>query len=183
MRLLAARLSRRAAIILIALLCLSACSGDELLPTTVPIADIQLPPSSTFSVSISGGFEAVYTGTGTVAVDPAIGRAIYLSGERFSANLVMPLNQVVGSYPILPFLTAFSTSQTAVAVGGLLVDNTPTTTGMPTFYGDVLGGRVTLLSIEPMSGAFEFAILTDDGQEVAVRAVFADITLTPPEEP
>ncbi len=51
-----------------------------------------------------------------------MGRAIYLSGERFSANLVLPGDQAAGTFEILPLMSAFNAAQRVIAVGGVLVE-------------------------------------------------------------
>lgn len=157
---------------------LAAC-GPVKPVTPDPITEIELPAPGTFTVSVSGSVETEFSGGGRAATVAAMGRAIYLSGERFSANLVLPGDQAAGTFEILPLMSAFNAAQRVMAVGGVLVDAEqnpdPEAQGVlpVSLYDSVRSGRVTLLSVNPLSGAFEFTAANVDGLEVTVRAVFA----------
>lgn len=164
---------------------LAACGPVEA-ATPEPITNIELLSPGMFSVSVSGSIDIEFSGSGK-AVTAAIGRAIYLRGDRFSANLVLPGDQGTGTYEILPLMSAFDAAQRVVAVGGVLVDAQPMPASAPgstlepdaqsimpvALFDGVRTGRATLLSVYPLSGAFEFTAANVDGLEVTVRAVFA----------
>jgi hypothetical protein len=163
---------------------LTACVGDAPTPL-VPIEDITLPAPGTFEVRLAGAIEAEFSGQAQVLVAP-MGRALYLTGDRYSANLVMPADQATGTYPVLPLLSAFNAAQNVISAGGVLVDSErpaadasgatlePTMRAMqpPVAYNLVVSGRVTLLAIDPMTGAFEYTLSLDGGRTVLVSAVF-----------
>ena len=114
-----------------------------------------------------------------------------LTGDRYSANLVLPGDQTTGTFSVSPLLSVFNAAQSVIAVGGVLIDsqgaaeeNTAGTEERPLItallpvhlYDQVSSGRVTLLSIAPISGAFEFTAADENGRTVTVRAVFAELS-------
>jgi len=184
--------NRFMAFTLIVFLSVALAACGSITPTIVePIADIQLPPPGTFAVTVTGGIDAEFSGTGEVVTAPNMGRAIYLTGDRYSANLVLPGDQTTGTFSVSPLLSVFNAAQSVIAVGGVLIDsqgaaeeNTAGTEERPLItallpvhlYDQVSSGRVTLLSIAPISGAFEFTAADENGRTVTVRAVFAELS-------
>ncbi len=179
---------RRYALISAAALILAACDSTPVRQLQ-PIEDIELPDPGTFAVTLRGAIEADFSGE-TDAVLAPMGRAVYLTGDRYSANLVMPTDQTVGTYNILPLLNAFNAAQTVNSIGGVLVDSEPPTTDesgatiepaarsglSATWYDNVVQGRVTLLSIEPMTGAFEYVVADQNGSTTTVYGVFNELS-------
>lgn len=178
-------------LMLIAFLSIALAACGSITPAIVePITDIELPPRGTFAVTVTGEFDAEFSGAGEVVTAPNMGRAIYLTGERYSANLVLPGDQTTGTFSVSPLLSVFNAAQNVIAIGGVLIDSqgaaqdetgmeegAPITALLPVhLYDQVSSGRVTLLSIAPISGAFEFTAADENGKTVTVRAVFAELS-------
>ena len=164
---------------------LAACNTTPFVPT--PIEDIDLPAPGTFIVNLSGDINSEFSGTARLAVS-LVGQSLYLTGEYYSANLVFPANQTTGTFEIRPYQSAANDVPEFIAVGGVVVDSTRSETKdvtmtagnvspvtLPYGYTNVREGRLTLLSVNPASGAFEFTVADDSGAAVQVRATFAEV--------
>ncbi|MBK9125350.1 MAG: GAF domain-containing protein [Chloroflexi bacterium] len=134
--------------------------------------------------TLTGAIDQSLSGTAASVNDPDIGIALYLEGERYAVNLVLPHDIVVGTHSIASLLSAYDSQQRVRFVGVSITDDIPPADSILPFalYANVLQGRSTLTSIEPLTGAFEVTASDDLGATVTATGTFNAIVRPAPQD-
>ncbi|KXK48992.1 MAG: hypothetical protein IT298_05865 [Chloroflexi bacterium] len=134
-----------------------------------------------FSADLTGAINQSIAGVAASLNDPDIGIALYLESERYAVNLVLPHDIVVGTHNITSLLSAYDSQQRVRFVGVSITDDIPPSGSILPFalYANVLQGRLTLTSIEPLTGAFEVTASDDVGVAVTATGTFNAIVPEP----
>lgn len=156
---------------------LVACANPQsLLPAPLPVDTSDLA-AGRFRADLNGVIVESLTGAAVSIRDPDIGIALYLEGERYAVNFVLPHDILVGTHYITSLLSAYDPQQRVRFVGASVTDDVPSPdTILPlTLYANVLQGRLTLTSVEPLTGAFEVTASDDSGATVTATGAFLGI--------
>lgn len=159
---------------------LTACAPSApLLPVPLDVDTSDLAAGD-FRANLTGTIVESLAGTALSVTDPDIGIAIYLEGERYAVNLVLPHDILIGTHNITPLLSAYDPQQRVRFVGASVTDDvaSPDTILPLTLYANVVQGRLTLTSIDPLTGAFEVTASDDSGATVTATGAFLGIVPT-----
>lgn len=163
---------------------LTACAPSvSLLPAPLNVDTGDLGAGD-FRADLTGAIDQSLSGTAASVNDPDIGIALYLEGERYAVNLVLPHDIVVGTHSIASLLSAYDSQQRVRFVGVSITDDIPPADSILPFalYANVLQGRLTLTSIEPLTGAFEVTASDDLGATVTATGTFNAIVPSAPQD-
>lgn len=160
---------------------LAACGTPESLIPDPLVVDTRGLETGAFRAELTGVIDRSISGTASSVTAPNIGIAIYLEGERYAVNLVIPHEILIGTHRITPLLSAYDSSQRIRSVGASVTDDVaPPDSILPlALYANVIEGRLTLTSIEPFTGAFELTTSDDLGATVTATGTFNAVVPEP----
>jgi hypothetical protein len=162
-------------ILLAAVLLMTACGEDPAVFAPTPLAvQVDDLPVNSFEVTLSGAFEASYSGIAEMIYDPGLGYALYMRDETLNVSLVLPGEIQRGNFNIRSGLEVYDSANKIYAVGGLVTQQIPDDE-LPRFYATLSAGRLTLTQVAIFSGAFEFSATTENGEILFVSGRFREV--------
>lgn len=168
-------------LVLMCVLLLAACGGAAFQTggTPLPTVDVTGLNAGNFKAAVKGAITGDYTGTGSYFKQEEGGLLISLVAaddpRGTTITIILPTGTLAGSYAPRSYAEAYDSNANKITDVGASFSLLSLNSGVDT-YAFVSDGKLTLQSLDPITGTIHFKAKMESGGEVEVDATFYQLT-------
>ena len=162
-------------------LVLAACGGAASQTGPVPTVDVGSVTAGSFEATVGGAVNGTFSGPGNYIQAENGGFLVSVSGMEgiigATIALILPEGITPGVYTPKSYFDAFDSNSNKITGVGISFSNISADGNTIDVYSTVSEGSLTLQSIDPMTGSFNFKAALEAGGSVEVKGTFNQLTV------
>lgn len=163
------------------ILVLAACGGAASQTGPVPTVDVGSVTAGSFEATVGGAVNGTFSGPGNYIQAENGGFLVSVSGMEgiigATISIILPEGITPGVYAPQSYFDAFDEAANKINSVGVSFSNISADGNAIDVYSTVSEGSLTLQSIDPMTGNFNFKASLEAGGSVEVKGTFNQLAL------